>query len=281
MNRIAEYNDAKKQVKKLNALKDSHDKQCGAEIREIDWKYRDLKRDLDEKCMKETGVVEKRKEEYKNKIKSQLKPYYEIINDTETTYKLFEVLISDNSDMDFEYRFDRESPVIIDTPVDTQYLKVWVYIMGNNKPKNCFSLKIRVKSMFQWQFEEFRIDSRNIKDLPTEKELELWYEKNKNNLRWKWGVSFVYLPDILEAHADLEQKFEKARELWKQKSWQRAFWLHKKDYYENHYTSGTDTDEYKDICLLLKTAWINLPLLVGQIKSDMGKKELERRMKCY
>jgi len=275
------YFDTVKQIEKLNHLVDEYNEKCRKEINEIHWKYEDLKRDLDKKSQKKMAVVKERQESYKKEIASEIEPYAKITRDTEKIYGLFEVLLDYNHNVDFKDTYDRKSPCIIDTVADDDYKKVWIYIIGNDKPKNCFSLNLRMKSVFQRmrEWEEFRIDSKNLKDLPTEKELEIWYEKNKNNLRWKWGSETIYLPDVLKEHTSLEQEYEKARELWKSKEWQRAYWLYKKWYYENCYSRGTEKDEYKDIVLLLKTSDKNLPLLIGQIKSDRGKQEFERRLK--
>lgn len=279
MNPITIFNNANKEIEKLNGLEKEHDKVCDKKINDIYWKYYDLKRELDKKESAEKEVVEKEKEAYKNKIDSEKEPHIDITRDFKHTCKLFGVLLSERR-LEFKDNFDRDEMNIIDMVADDEYKKIWVYAARSHKPKNKWSLVIRMKSVFGWKFnDEFGDTDRNLKDLPTEEELKVWYEKNKNNLRWKWGNTTKYLSDYLERHTCLEKDYEKAKELWKSKVWQRAFWLHEKDYYKNNVSRGTDTDEYRDICLLLDTSKINLPLLVGQMKSDEGKKEFERRLK--
>ena len=280
MNSIAEYKKAQEQAKLLEDLERQHSRECAKESDKIFWKYNDLKYELDKKCQNEKKIIEEKKQDFINKNQLELKPYHQIISDTEDIYKLFEIIISNGSEINFEERFDRGTPVIIDTPVDDKYKKVWIYIIGNKKPKNCFSLMLRMKSFFQYEYSDFKIYGKTLKNLPTEEELKVWYQKNRNNLRWKWGTETKYLADILEKHVCLEAKFDKeAKELWKNKEWQRAYWLYKKEYYENHYSHGTETDEYHDICILLKTSLIDSPLLIGRLKSDMGKRELKRRLR--
>jgi hypothetical protein len=288
MNNTLDYFDALKQINTLQSAKESYTKKCSTESDEIYWKYDDLKRELIKKCNEEKAVVEKKKETFEKENNSKSEPYRQIVRNTKDMFKLFEILLSEPSEIVFENWGDRDPVNIIHIPVDNGYIKVYIYITPNKKPKNRFSLHLRIKSIFRFKFEEFNINNV-LKALPTEKELRTWYERNKNELKWKYpcepppGIGLKWesgLSDTLTSHTCLEQKYEETKTLWKDKKWQRAYWLHKKDYYENHYSNGVDTDEYHDICLLLETEKkTDLPLLIGQIKSSIGLKELERRFK--
>jgi len=279
--------ESKKEVERLSALRNEHIKDCDSRANKIEWKYRDLIRELEYKSSNERGVIEKEKEDYKNKIDTQRTPHYEVIKYTEKVFKHINIMISNDEPepiKETSSRYIDEDPIIIDVIADDNYKKVYAYITKNNNPKNKYSLFIKRHSIFSRydKFTEVSGDNGLLKELPTLKELQTWYEDNKNqnkDFKWKWGSHYYTLKDYLEAHARIEQEHEKIKSLWKERRWQRAYWLHQKYYYEKHYSHGTTTDMYKDVLLLLDTAYEDTALLVGQMKSDIGKAELERRLK--
>jgi len=284
---VTAYRDAQEQIERLDGLESKHNDKCRDETREISTKYWDMKRKIEDRECKEVRVIENRKEKYNAKCKLERVPYQKVINDMEEIFKLMDVHIDEEKNK-FEFNNPYKEYIFVDTVVEDKYKAVWIYIKCNDKPKNKFSLMVKVGSIFQWKFADYHISSRVLKDLPTEAELRAWYKKNRNNIRWGWCSHMVFLNQILEEHASLEEKYEQAVEFYKDRRWQGAYWLHQKDIYEKHYHIDpyvmiyNGKDEYVEVLemlLLLRTVDKKLPLLIGSIKSESGIRELERRLK--
>lgn len=129
-----------------------------------------------------------------------------------------------------------------------------LYIVPNRKPKNKYSLIIRGYTIFgdligrmHWGYTP-RINETScnfyttVKDAPTEKYLVSYAENNISKIK---GT----IPDTID---DLILDYEEAKELLKDIRWQIKYLEHKKYYYENHYSRGTETEEYKEIMKQLK-----------------------------
>lgn len=301
-NLITQYKEALKERDRLSNLKVEHDTQCTTEVNKIHWKYNDKKRELDIRCNKEKAVVEKRKNKYAEKIDTQIKPFVDTIIFVKNIFEYFELFLN-NRELEVPYKlFNKEDSwskenvtEVVDIIGHDQYKRVWIYIVPSKKPKNKYSLRMKRKSIFNSvkrsgdvsilkglpdieQLNKWYGDVSILKDLPDIEQLKKWYEKNKNDIKCKWGSHHFHLNEYLNTHANIEKEYEECKELWKEKKWQRAYWLDKKECYETQYSGGKYTDEYHDILLILKTSHENTPLLMGQMKSDLGKKELERRL---
>ena len=166
---------------------------------------------------------------------------------------------------------DLQEEGTIEIIADDEYKKIGIFILQNKKPVNKFFLIIKGESIFQYTFSETRSE-RTLKDASSEEFLlELW-KKNKNNI----------LDHYLKHHADLEEKYREALILYRHKDWKLAYLMHRKDYYENDYSQGTETEMYKGAleCIkILKTEQKNLPLLLGEIVTPDGLKEITSRLK--
>lgn len=51
---------------------------------------------------------------------------------------------------------------------------------------------------------------------------------------------------------DIEKDYIEAKELLKDPAWQIMYWERKKHYYENNYSHGTKTEEYKEVLKQLR-----------------------------
>jgi hypothetical protein len=279
--------ESRKEVKKLSNLREEHGKKCDDKKYKIEWHYRDQIRELERKSSNEQNVIEKEKEDYKNKIDVQRTPHYEIIKFTEKVFKHIDIILSNDEPepiKEIRFRYMNEDPIILEVIADDNYKKVYAYITKNSKPKNKYSLFIKRHSIFSRydKFKEVSGDNGLLKELPTLKELQTWYENMKNkgsDFKWKWGSHAFSLKEYLEAHARLEQEHEEVKSLWKQRQWQRAYWLYQKYYYKHYYSNGTSTDMYHDVVLLLETPYEDTALLINRMKSDIGKAEFKRRLK--
>ncbi len=139
---------------------------------------------------------------------------------------------------------------------DDEFKNIRVYITKNNKPKNKYSLYAVGMSVFRESLIKMNKDytsiinrdggyldiEKHIKDLPEEKLLLSYYEKNKNEI----------LKDFLAEHKKVEEKYKFVLKSCLTKDWIRLYLEEQKIYYEVGYYNGTETEEYKKILKELK-----------------------------
>lgn len=130
-----------------------------------------------------------------------------------------------------------------------QYSIFNLYIVPNGKPKNKYSLVIRGYTIFgeligrmYWGYVSGINESNcnfyvTVKDAPTQKELVSYAEKHLSKIK-------DMIPDTID---DLIRDYEEAKELLKDIRWQIKYLEDRKYYYENHYSGGTKTEEYKEV----------------------------------
>lgn len=135
----------------------------------------------------------------------------------------------------------------IQTIKDDGYSIFNLYIVPNKKPTNKYSLIVRGYSIFGDLLKGFTFGSISgvnesscnfyitIKDAPTEKELLAYVEKRMNKIMEK-------LPSSYDT---IVKEYQKAQKLLEEKEWQIFYWEGQKHYYENGYSHGTETKEYK------------------------------------
>ena len=142
----------------------------------------------------------------------------------------------------------------IETIKNDEFAKISVFICGNRKPKNKYTLCVigstilnedLLKVPYSYGL-DVHTDNANIRswirDAPNKKELVTYLEKNKDKI----------LKDFLEEHEKTQEEYKEALEITNCKEWKIAYWENKKDYYENHYSNGTETPEYKAVLKKLK-----------------------------
>lgn len=281
---------ALKEIERINAIESEYKKNHDKKNHDIWCKYFDLKRELDEKERKEKEAVEKDHQKFMSKIYQEKAPYHQILEDSEEIFNLIELHINNTTAKELEHEFYTNhnyfrEKVHVD-PIgiirNDDYLRIGIYILENKKPTNKYSLTIYINSIFGFLNENNYNQEITLRDAPTIKELQQWYEKNKSNLKWKRYREPISLNDYIEKHIQKEQKYAHAIELYKQREWKWAYLKYRKWYYEHHVSRGSTCDEYKEILELMKifhTEKENLPLLINEIKSEDGLKELERRLK--
>lgn len=270
-----DYNKALKELQALDDEQGIREKEFADRKRKISSKYMDLKWELEHKKDAEIKAVDIKLELYQKAMLKKTQPALNIKEDTEKLYKFYQVSLSIPT-----LTLEEDFLVVLD---DDEYKKISIKIKYNRKPKNCYSLVLSIDSIFRWAFDKDNLSKTiTLKDAPTKKELMDWYEKNKNNLKWRGEYAkTILLSEYKSKHVQLEKDYEEAIILFQQqKSWQVAYWKHRKYYYENCYSSGTETSGYKevlDMLTILKTPDKDLPLLIN-VESEQGKKELERRL---
>lgn len=142
----------------------------------------------------------------------------------------------------------------IQTIKDDGYSIFNIYIVSNKKPTNKYSLIVRGYSIFGdllrghtfGHISGVNESSCNfyitIKDAPTQKDLLTYVEK--------------YMSKILKAlpsfYDTIVKEYQEAEKFLEEKEWQIFYWEGQKHYYEEHYSGGTETDEYKEVLKKLK-----------------------------
>lgn len=280
-----EYKNACKEIKRLGMISYEILKECETEEIKIWRKYQDLKRALEDKENEETNVVKRKKTSYENKINTEKEPFNKIIKDTEEIYELIHIhlhlenptekVLTEN----YRPRYGSEKIEIepLDLIMNTDRIRIGVYIIPNNKPVNCFTLKLKIRNIYDFIWRDLKIDEE-ITFARTEEDLKQWYEKHKKNLKWSRDC----LPNVLKRLNELEEKYIEAVELYKKKEWKLAYLEYRKYYYENHYSQGTSTEMYKAVLeqiRILQTEDKQLPLLLGEVTTEKGLHELSNRLK--
>ena len=169
----------------------------------------------------------------------------------------------------------------IDTLAQDQYKNIQVFIVRNKKPINKYTLTVQGRSLFYNRLDHI-LPERNsyiqgidentnirqtLKEAPTVEALQKWYDKNKAGL----------LKDFLVEHAKLEMLYEEAKALYKRPEWKA---LYVELWRDNH--ANRNEDEYNDYTAISTILFRNpkdLVLLVGQLKTEEGKKMLEHFLK--
>lgn len=137
----------------------------------------------------------------------------------------------------------------IKTIKDDGYSIFKLYIVPNKKPVNKYSLIVRGYSIFGDLLKGFTFGCisgvnesscnfyTTIKDAPTQKELLAYIEKHMNKI-------MTALPSFYDT---IVKEYEEAEQLLNEKEWQIFYWEGRKYYYENHYSHGDETKEYKTV----------------------------------
>lgn len=128
----------------------------------------------------------------------------------------------------------------IEMLADDNMKRVGLFIMPNKKPLNKYSLTLAFRYSLPTNIIKTspgRQDWITLKDFPTEKALMAYYGKARAKLIETYVTPYIAA----------EKEYTEAIETFKDPAWRLAYMLHKKHYYEKHYSHGTDTKEYKAI----------------------------------
>jgi hypothetical protein len=147
----------------------------------------------------------------------------------------------------------------IDTLHEDEHLKLNVYIGDTDKPKNKKCLFVVGKSSLSSGIHRSDVITlpsdygikthtdgddvrKHIKDLPTEKELLTYYEKNKTKL----------LKEFIAEHKKAVAELEEVRENTKSTAWKVFYLEHKKERFEKGYSRFEENEEYLKVCAELE-----------------------------
>lgn len=256
---IQQYQNAMNKLRGIWAKEEEIKEQSENKIRENHLKYRNMIHALEHKRDLKDAKIEKKTEQELENLNKNKDSLISIRNEYRILMELF-LIIDHNLTPLTPFVYEYKSLVnIFYEPIDTiildKYKRIQVYITHNKKkPKNKFDIILVGDTIFNNKViklpNDYGIDAHinnaNIKILlksgSSEKTLQEYFNKNKEKI----------LATYINLFSDIEKKYEKAKSLYKDKNWQKAFLEWQKYYYEEHYSHGTETTEYKEIIKKLK-----------------------------
>lgn len=255
---IKEYKDALRNLKTLDKQQEQQENIIGDEKKVIGDKYWELEMKLRRKGdklasgkFKEVEGIDNKLLKYVNKMSIEKQPYNDISNIATDIFKMFDIFLSEAEEPTIFDKFPLKEGRclgVLKVLHDDKYKRVIVYFENNNKPKNNVTLKIKIESLFRYHFTAVNMFTTDIRYARTAEELTEWFKKNENNLKWEKGWQCAdQLSDIVVELFRLEKLYEDVKLLWEKKGWKLVYWNYKKYYYENHYSRGTETEEYRDV----------------------------------
>lgn len=270
---LERYERNKLELKKIHFESTEENKLLTNKKDKIHWEYEDKIRALQSECRNKEYEIDEKLKELKEHVQNKREPINKEIKNTEVLFNLIDIYLNN-------YKLDQmDIDSAIEVIVDNQYRKMALFIGQTNKPKNKYTLYIKAESIFENL--GFYFD-KEIKCAPSEKALLEYWEKNSHKLK-----EFIFQPvrpyeyAAMFSHEEIEEMYEKAKELYTRPDWEKAYLEYKKHYYEHNYSHGVDTEMYKAVIERLKildTEKDRLPLLIAEIKTEEGKKYLAKKL---
>lgn len=274
MIKINQYKEAKKELKAINEKQKQTEERLNKQLSQVTDKYYKLEKQLRDNKYKEENKIEKEKEKETKRFEAMKEKHTPIITEYQMVIELMGVIehnknysLSELQVYYYDYIKDEKAGYIkssdkvrfyyepIDVLADDDFKKIYLYITKNRKPKNCFSLIAVGNTIFNEKIIKipysYGLDAHTgysniqivIKDLPNEKDLKDYLERNKKRI----------LKDFLEEHKKVVVKYEEVlKKTEDSKEWKIAYLESQKYYYENCYSGGTETEEYKKVIEDLK-----------------------------
>lgn len=258
---IKQYQENRKVIDSLSAHLEKKREEKAEAMRQISVKYCDLKYHLTKMEEKETKNIVAVYEKGEATIKQSIAEHSEIIAQVKRILA-FKAIAKKPVDLSFEVKTYHSITIELIDTIKTSCLELRVYIYENGKPKNKYALVVIGKSIFGYNEKlgkfprsyGLRLNDHGaniclaFKDSPTVESLKEYYDKNKAKL----------LRDFLTQQAELEKEYEAVQRDCNTPEWERLYWENEKEYYEKHYSRGTETEEYKAVLRELKK--LNYPL---------------------
>lgn len=255
---IKQYKENEKEIEKIYNSFDKLEKKNKDETYNLKYEIYDKKiRALQEERDKKITKLNEQFREIGNKKKEEIEKLSVHINKVKRILEFMRINKEGVRDLNFKaysyYGYPREKNYLkpIDTISDDEFKKIQVFIYGNDKPKNKFSLCVVGMTIFNENILEIPKDylhinkedgyfniEKWIKDLPTEEELKIYYEKNKDKI----------LKEFLEEHSKAEEEYKEVLDNYiNKKEWIKFYLESRLKYYEYRVSRGIETEEYKKI----------------------------------
>jgi phosphoglycolate phosphatase-like HAD superfamily hydrolase len=269
MSKLTDYRDS---VKRIKELCKSAEKICRATAKDINTLEYDVYRDKIHAIEKERddkiNLIKAKKDAEIAKLDKEIEEQRVVVKEVERIYNLIDVY-RDNLKEPFKpevclYTYsdrDEQGNYISDRRKVTleafatlglgKYIASSVYVAENGKPVNKYTLVVAFSTIFNqdvfktnWSYihninKEHGTVMIPLKEGPDKDKLIEWYRKN--------GLP-KDVQDRFNEHASLEKAYDEAIKLYDSKEWKKGYLQWKKKYYEEDYSHGIETPEYKAIC---------------------------------
>jgi len=248
-NLIEETNKATQEIESIYEAEKASVKTLEREKYKLASELRDKIHALESEKYKIEREYEKKIETLKDENRAKVFPLMGVKQKYDRVIELIEISKATEKDLSLSANNRGRELQCIDEPVNNEYIHIYVYVYQNDKPKNKFTLAFAARSIFSTEMMGYRWGSIkpyfegnrasfefDIKDAPTKKELIDFYTKKGADSFWK--------KDDFE---NLVKEYETVLKECNTNEWQKECLLSKKYYYENNYSGGTKTPEYKQI----------------------------------
>jgi DNA repair exonuclease SbcCD ATPase subunit len=274
------YIKAKQTQNNIYELQKAEEQKADEEKNKIYFKYRELERELNKKKYAEEQKADEEHKTQAEKLKNQradadeqIKQFKRIIAFKDILKNEIELNKDDCKAYIYDYPRDKNGEVkrvlkdncycypekekVYLKPIDIlhedKYLILKVFIGDNDKPKNKKTLFVLGDTILKFNHYESKVLTlpheenapirKHIKDLPKEKELKVYYEKNKNKI----------LKSFIEEHKKAVAELEEVRKNTDSKEWTILYLEHKKEMFENNYRRYEENEDYKKVVAELET----------------------------
>jgi len=240
-------------INKIAAKRATQHEQHSTELRAIRVEYFDLEEQLRHRKEDAVSAVESKREGEAKAASDEITKLEEPIRLVKRVLLFKKVQKEGNNPVGHPtiHAYNDRELSVIGSLSDTSTLVLDVVLAENDKPKNKYSLVIVGNSAFRSilepphyygaPFNTFgeRCDIESgIRDFPTKEELQAWFAKNKMKI----------LADYIKSHTETEAEYLIVAANCNTPEWEKAYWKDRKDYYENHYSHGTEQPEYAVVC---------------------------------
>jgi hypothetical protein len=258
---LTDYTNAQKELDSIQQEKEQLKESIRIIEKDFDTKIQKLKDEKDKAFFEAKKKVEQykatldiKKSSCESTIKTvhRIQQLMEIVMDHSSVTAPEVYVYSDKDEKGNYLGWNNRRKIPIDpikTIKDDEYSIFNLYIVPNTKPTNKYSLIVRGYSIFGDLLKGYTFGSISgvnesscnfyvsIKYAPTEKELLAYVEKHINRIMETLPLSYD----------EIVKEYKEAEQLLKEKEWQIFYWEGRKYYYENHYSHGTETKEYKAV----------------------------------
>lgn len=254
---IKQAKEARKEIARIHKEEDTKKVQLENKRQKLHYQFQDKIYALRSAQSKSDRLYDDQKEVLHEEVKKKRDELSPFVEKLERILKLMEISKSEKPSLKLKVNNRDKEVILIDEPKADKYIRLYVYIYENKKPKNKFSLAIVGKHIFDREvlpridYPESRFEpyfennsasfTINIKDAPTKEELMKFYEKSEASGLWTSGH-----------YANLVKEYEFVLANCNTPEWEKEYLLSKKYYYKECYSNGVKTPEYKKIIRQLK-----------------------------
>ena len=272
---LKEVREAKEQLSQIEKSQDRFNKNVDRQLEEIRGKYRSLRYEIDDKEREAKKGVGDTKKNVNSKYEASKENSISVLSEFDNNLKFYKIWNHRDCQIGgaevyyYDYVRGNTGYIVGDKQkffynpigllVEDDFKKILIYVTKNSKPKNKYDLiacgDTRLTGNLLNIPCSYGIDAyvhnSNIRELiksfTTEEGAVDYFKRNKDKI----------LKKFLEEHKEVEEKYKEFIQAIEsnesiKRDWDIAYLENQKYYYENNYSNGIETEEYKEICKKLE-----------------------------